>query len=528
MLISACGNKTVPLNTDKAETTTAAPIPPSPSASVTCWMTESYVKTLGNASIPNDPSTEFDVKMAKNEVESCHIILHSDTDLSNVSIKKTSGEAAGVTVEFLEERLINVVSRLYPDPIVYIGDEGLEIKKGENKGILIRFRASAEAIAGEHEFTFDISDENGYVLCSVKVNLTVWNITLPEDQVCVTSCDVFEDQLKLYERIPTAFRDKFKECYTKYYEMLMDYRMSPCDIPVDILSDEADAYLSDPRLTSFMIETNIGDEKIKKIYEKLKTNPDWLDKAYIYIINEPTNVDMLNTLIERSDHYRALCPELKQMVNFYVNTQYDKDSDLIDVLAEKLDIICSKTCNWTPNYYHMIDPLNRGYVGDRLEQYKKEGKEIWWYLAWEPVEPYVNALINEAGINHREYFWQQYLYDVKGFQGWCANYWEQVDNPWENMGNYSLLGHTAYGDGSLLYPGHPVGMDGPSASLRLEIMRDGIEDFEILKLAEEKLGRDAVIELVKEVTPSLTEHTKDPEVFESVREKIAHALINAE
>jgi hypothetical protein len=40
---------------------------------------------------------------------------------------------AGVTVEFLEERLINVVSRLYPDPIVYIGDEGFEIKKGKTR-----------------------------------------------------------------------------------------------------------------------------------------------------------------------------------------------------------------------------------------------------------------------------------------------------------------------------------------------------------------------------------------------------------
>ena len=44
------------------------------------------------------------------------------------------------------------------------------------------------------------------------------------------------------------------------------------------------------------------------------------------------------------------------------------------------------------------------------------------------------------------------------------------------------------GDGMLLYPGNKVGIDGPVGSLRLEVFRDGLEDFDYLALADQRLG----------------------------------------
>jgi hypothetical protein len=42
------------------------------------------------------------------------------------------------------------------------------------------------------------------------------------------------------------------------------------------------------------------------------------------------------------------------------------------------------------------------------------------------------------------------------------------------------IGTGFYGDGSLLYPGKKVGIDGPVSSLRLEVLRDGLEAFDYL------------------------------------------------
>jgi hypothetical protein len=41
------------------------------------------------------------------------------------------------------------------------------------------------------------------------------------------------------------------------------------------------------------------------------------------------------------------------------------------------------------------------------------------------------------------------------------------------------------GDGFLTYPGKPVGVDGPASTIRLEQIRQGLEDYEALALLSE-------------------------------------------
>jgi hypothetical protein len=78
-----------------------------------------------------------------------------------------------------------------------------------------------------------------------------------------------------------------------------------------------------------------------------------------------------------------------------------------------------------------------------------------------------------------------------------------------------------YGDGSLLYPGKKVGIDGPVSSIRLECIRDGIEDYSYLWLLEQKAGRDAVLPYVRKLTTEWKDFTRDPALFKAVREEIA-------
>jgi hypothetical protein len=81
-----------------------------------------------------------------------------------------------------------------------------------------------------------------------------------------------------------------------------------------------------------------------------------------------------------------------------------------------------------------------------------------------------------------------------------------------------------FGDGSLLYPGKPVGHDGPLPSLRLKLIRQGLQDYDYLKLASEKAGVEKVDAIVNEQVKSWTEYQQDPTALEQAKEKLARLI----
>ena len=74
-----------------------------------------------------------------------------------------------------------------------------------------------------------------------------------------------------------------------------------------------------------------------------------------------------------------------------------------------------------------------------------------------------------------------------------------------------------YGNGVLVYSGHYIGVEEPVGSLRLECIRDGIEDFEYLTLFEQLYGSEKLELIIKQITTSLGRYTTDEEVFTAVR-----------
>ena len=106
--------------------------------------------------------------------------------------------------------------------------------------------------------------------------------------------------------------------------------------------------------------------------------------------------------------------------------------------------------------------------------------------------------------------------------------------PWGNGDGRFLYPPEAAADGK---PAAPV-LDGPVETLRLEILRDGIEDYEyfvILKrLMTEKGAKldpraranyEALLTVPADVSASLTSFTRDPATIESHRDKLARAIV---
>ncbi len=129
-------------------------------------------------------------------------------------------------------------------------------------------------------------------------------------------------------------------------------------------------------------------------------------------------------------------------------------------------------------------------------------------------------MINQLALEHRLLFWQLYAEDVTGYLYWHSTFWDWITDPWKDQATVGMSDPGIYGDGSLFYP-LP---DGGAPSLRLELAREGLQDYELLQKAVSVLGRNAVDGYVKRLTASLTNYTSDPVLFERVRVELGNAV----
>ncbi len=121
---------------------------------------------------------------------------------------------------------------------------------------------------------------------------------------------------------------------------------------------------------------------------------------------------------------------------------------------------------------------------------------------------------------------QLYFYDIKGFLHWGYNFYNNkhsydVLDPFaDSTGEYFV----ASGDTYLVYPG-----DDNTAweSIRLNAMREAMDDMRALALYESKFGREATKALILEDTDgelTFTHFPEDPDYLPNLRAKIYNAL----
>ena len=179
-------------------------------------------------------------------------------------------------------------------------------------------------------------------------------------------------------------------------------------------------------------------------------------------------------------------------------------------------------------------PLSPGLPGG-YEKAKAGGKTIWWYVCCGPGRPFANFFTNQSVLENRMLFPQSWQFHSTGVLYWGLNYWiswgEKPPDPkfpegqWKSSTTYDAQG--LIGDGYSIYPGPTI--DHPLSSIRLETMRDGIEDYEYLyRLAELNQGKrhakevEDLLAVPPAISRSLTEYTADPEAYRRYRERLAY------
>ncbi|HEX2971420.1 MAG TPA: DUF4091 domain-containing protein, partial [Tepidisphaeraceae bacterium] len=206
-------------------------------------------------------------------------------------------------------------------------------------------------------------------------------------------------------------------------------------------------------------------------------------------------------------------------------------------------------------------PITPEYKHEPAEQRREAGDRFWWYVCTGPKSPYCTLFIDHPATELRVWLWQTWQRKINGILVWQTNYWtsptaypdaKHVQNPYEDPMSWTSGYGTpkgtklpwGNGDGRFIYPperaaGGATGpvLDGPVDSIRWEMLRDGIEDYEYFVMLKKLLDtkgakldeRDwsamqKLLEVPETVTKDMTIFTKDPATVEARRHELAKAI----
>ncbi len=498
---------------------------------VSAWTTHFFDKIAANGEMPASASTSYKVYMAQGETEGCQVAFRPDADCK-LTLKCTYKDENSLGYKtFILDTGYNINGEILPDPArSYSEGAFFNAKAGKSLSFIVEFTTDSETKAGHYPYVFELRDEGDKTVAQYVVIVRVWDIKLPENPSYQTSVAVSKKDISTYYFGHET--DITDEVYLNYYNLLLEHNLCAQQLPYDILDPRVDEYLSDPRVTSFRVPHDVSDEKLEEYYKKLKTNLKWLKKAYFMPMWEPDTNEEIEEFCLKAEHLQSICKLIKVTSPMNVVVQIDPAGwDQINAMKFYCTLWCPKLCLWDDEIsYGDHDYVHSMSFEARMRERMDEGFGVWTYLSYTPGAPYTALVVNHSGLSQRVLFWQQYQRGIHGFICWSSTAWSVFNkvNPWESVdtGLYDESGNHVYGDGILFYPGEGI-TDVPTVSMRMKIMRDGIDDIELLMLAAKTLGNKWVNERVNSISSSLTSIEATDDMFAQIRIEIGSALEKA-
>jgi len=209
----------------------------------------------------------------------------------------------------------------------------------------------------------------------------------------------------------------------------------------------------------------------------------WFNRAIVYAEDEPPASDY---------------PRIAMQSQWMQNGDPDWKPQIMDTTAALASNVATlnpalgiydQSLAWYANWYHTTsDEYGRAEWQNQFAQ----NIRLWFYESNAQGAPYPAYATNTLlGMEPRMMKWGTWYESASGFLMWSINTWDNT-NPW---GPNTMYGKT--GDGVLIYPGNhtgtiaPIGspaevtIDGPIPSYRLKMIRAGLQDWALFKLAEQ-------------------------------------------
>ncbi|MCD6122497.1 MAG: DUF4091 domain-containing protein [Spirochaetales bacterium] len=259
----------------------------------------------------------------------------------------------------------------------------------------------------------------------------------------------------------------------------------------------------------------------------------WLNRVFYYLPDEPL---------------RRQYPEVRSIALFIKKAYPGIRTLVTEPFTKKLAGVIDIWCPDIPSIGDSVPFLPAFFKGSKLVadwqwnpypsvylKRQKLGETAWFYTCMSAQYlDYPNLFIDVSAMYNRIIPWLSYRYGFTGLLYYQTVYDYAKDrNPWES--EYQFY---CNGDGNLLYPGtpeilHSYGIgDGkrphvPCPSIRFKLLREGIEDYEYLKILERRSGRENALRYAKELATGSISWKRSVGELKAVREKIITEITGA-
>lgn len=448
------------------------------------------------------------------------------------------------------EELDRLVPCEVPDP--FWEDAERELAAGRTEGVWIEVLVPRDAAAGA--WTGAVRLEHGNAALSVPLKLAVFDFELPEERrLAVTQWFTFPGVP--FNREVERYSERWWALLAKFARIIAEHRQNSFQAGFDLIRmrlgkdgryaadfgnfdrwvetfDAAGRFdrielgfvarlegggLTDPasRMRPGRLPLELEDgvsrppdaEVLRGWLAALREHlaaKGWLTRAMIHIHDEP--------FIHHEESYREIAALVAEAAPGLRRIDAIETEDFFG----SLEI-------WVPKLSHLAN-----WYETAFRRAKQSGAELWFYTCCHPTGAYPNRFLDYPLLKTRVLHWINYLYDMDGYLHWGLNHFTGPD-PYSEAG---VTGPLPPGDCAVCYPGS----DGYLGSMRWSTMRDGLEDFEYLRVLEDRLRalkarlgeagrrldpRQRPLEICRRVAWSFRDYTRDPAALLSARRALA-------
>ena len=510
------------------------------------------------------------IKAAKNEFEAFQIVITAGAaDVAAVSAKLgTSLTGPGganipdANVVLYAERYYNVAvpsndegaPGLWPDALVpdvdtYVGEKRnafpVTVAAGQSGVVWVDVLVPIDQQPGDYAGSIEI-DVAGAMAASVPVQLHVGNFVLPSTATLSSAYGMgwgTVPQVHCGGAFPfCATEDAANAIRALYVRAALEHRftISNTDFQppfggsqapfekyvLPLINGTSAARLPGAKLTSVVLDGGTSTLAQWIAYAKSKT---FFDRLFYYPVDEPgTNAATWTTFATDSSSLHAADPAAQIcLTSSMQDAQMFSAQNEIDIFVPVLD--------------QMYGRPSSSYAGDQRGKYDawlaaNASRKLWMYQSCDqhgcgvcgapsPGVDYTGwpeRVIDSSGVQDRAFGWVAWQERVEGELYFATDY--QLATAWDDGGQCAFSGS---GDGTIFYPGKPSVIGGmtdiPIESIRMKMIREGMEDYEYLAMVAKTNGALAT-SAAAGLFPTAYDCAKTPEQLEAARDQLFAAL----
>jgi hypothetical protein len=551
------------------------------------WWCEATWKVAPSRPTPKESAAAATMSAARDDREAVQVIVRPRQALKGLTA--TVGALVGPGGATISAEEIQVLRVYYhnvrtptdatstpgdwPDALPPL-NKPVDLAAGKNQPLWVLVHVPKDAKAGDYTGSVVLKAEGWSAVVSLRLH--VWDFSLPERNHLETAFGLSIGRAFQYQQIHTE-ADK-RRVTDMYLQNFAEHRISPYDpTPLDGIRVKFLPEANPPRaeldfsafdramaqavekhhFTNFRLhvegmrggsyegraEGKIGQfgehtpqyqamfASYLKQMESHFREKGWLKMPYTYWFDEPEPKDyaFVRSGMER---LKKCAPGIATML-----TEQPEEE-----LAGPIDIWC---------------PISPEYKQNRADERRKQGERFWWYVCTGPKAPYCTLFIDHPATDLRVWLWQTWQRNIVGILVWESTWWTSRDdvkqNPYEDPMGYvggtwpEDMQHWGNGDGRFVYPplaaaapgisGDKPVIEPPVSSIRWEMLREGIEDYEYLWLLRDLIGKrksaltaeqikayESLLEVPESITTDAITFTTDPRPVYARRAAIAEAI----